>query len=134
MSLYKRYETSTKLSTKGAPVKFEKNEDGSVPTFFIARAHTSNQLFAKAVADHYPDGADNLGEEEMKDKNLAVFLDGNLIGWENVLDREGTPMEFTRANAEQLLRDLPELLTVLHFNAHNLSNFLKAAEEKAVKN
>lgn len=134
MSLYRRYETSEKLSTKGAPVKFEANEDGTIPTFFIARSHTSNQLFAKAVAEHYPNGSDGMSEEELTQRNLSVFLDGNLIGWKNVQGRDGKPLAFNKENARTLLTDLPEVATRLRIAASDLSNYLKTAEEKAVKN
>jgi len=134
MSLYKRYETSNELSIKGAPVKFEANEDGTVPTFFIARSHSSNQLFAKAVKEHYQGGTENMSDEELKAANLAVFLDSNLMGWRNVQGRDGLPLEFNRGNAETLLTDLPEILNRLHFASQSVATYLKVNEEKAVKN
>lgn len=134
MSLYKHYETSTKLSTKGAPVKFEANEDGTIPTFFIARSHNSNQLFAKAVASHYAKGTDNMSEEELTEANLNIFLEGNLMGWENVLDRKDKPMPFSKENATTLLSDLPDVYQRLRIASNELANYLKTAEEKAVKN
>lgn len=133
-NLYKRFETSDKLATKGFPVKLDKNDDGTVPTFHIARSHTSNQLFAKAVKDHYPEGSDNLSDEELTKRNVLVFVDGNLIGWDNVQDREGQALKFGRDNAVQLMTDLPELFEVLRNESVKLSNYLKANEEKAVKN
>lgn len=134
MSLYARYETSNKLSIKGAPVKFPANEDGSFPTFFIARAHSSNQLFAKACKSNYEKGIPNMSEEELLEANLAIFLDANLIGWENILDRKGKVLPFSKENAKTLLTDLPEVFEKLQREASELSNYLKSAEEKAVKN
>lgn len=134
MSLYKRYETSPKLSSKGAPIKFEANEDGTIPTFFIARSHNSNQLFAKAVSVHYAKGTENMSEEELVEANLNIFLEGTLMGWENVLDRNDKPLPFTKANAHELLTDLPDIYERLRMQSHTLANYLKSAEEKAVKN
>lgn len=134
MSLYKHYETSTKLSTKGTPVKFEANEDGSIPTFFIARSHNSNQLFAKAVSTNYAKGTDNMTEEELVEANLNIFLEGNLMGWENVLDRKDKTLPFSKENAVTLLTDLPDVYQRLRIESNQLANYLKTAEEKAVKN
>lgn len=137
-SLYRMFETSPTLIGQGAPYRLPKNDDGTTPTFHIARAHSSNQLFAKVVAEVYTpeinERVSEMTEEEARDLELEVFVRANLIGWENVLTREGEPLKFSAANAKALFADLPELFDLCRQFSYRLSNYLKTAEEKAVKN
>lgn len=138
MSLYKRFETSKKLATEGAPLHFPKNDNGTVPTLFIARAHSSNQLHAAAVKDVYtPEvikGLENMPDDDVAQMTIEVFLRGSLMGWENIEDRDGAPLEFSKENARQFFTDLPEVFEIAQRFATNLSNYLKVAEDNAVKN
>jgi hypothetical protein len=137
-SLYKHFETSKSLTTTGAAFTLPKNDDGTVPTLQIARAHTSNQLHAKAVAKVYTPEVmqtlEQLSEDEALSMEIEVFVTGCLMGWKNVLDRDGEVLEFNQANARELLFDLPELFQSVRAYSHRLSNYLKTAEEKAIKN
>jgi len=137
-SLYKHFETSKALTTTGATFTLPKNDDGTVPTLVIARAHNSNQLHAKAVAKVYTPEVmadiDKLSEDEALMMEIEVFVSGCLIGWTNVLDRDGEVLEFNADHARELFFDLPELFTAVRGFANRMSNYLKTAEDKAIKN
>lgn len=137
-SLYKHFETSKKLVDTGAAFTLPKNDDGTVPTLQIARAHTSNQLHAKAVAKVYtPEVMERVGDmddAEAQSLEVEVFVTGCLMGWSNIYDRDGEVLEFNAANARELFYDLPELFLGARGFAHRLANYLKSAEDKAVKN
>lgn len=142
MGLYKAFETSKHLTETGAKCQFHEaaNEDGTIPTFIVARSHNSNQLFTRAVAEIYtPEfnkrmAANALEEGELEAANTKVMIQGNIIGWENIQDRDGSPLPFTRENLTRVLSDLPELVDRIRAFSANMANYLKAAEDEAVKN
>lgn len=138
MSMYKRYQPSKKLTEKGAPLRFPANEDGTVPTLILARAHVSNQLHAAAVARFYtPEvmkAMDEMPEEEAMDLAIEVLLAGSLMGWENITGEDDEPLEFNHDNAVKLFKDLPDVFTSAQMFVRNMNNYLKSAEENAVKN
>lgn len=137
-SLFKAFETSKDLISKGAPLKLPKNADGTIPVMHIARAHSSNQLYAKAVADVYTpeinERLSDLDEDEARGLEIEVVLASNLIGWENIHGRDDKPLEFNAENARQLFTELPELFDIVRRFSYQMSNYLKSAEDKAVKN
>lgn len=142
MGLYKSFELSSSLTETGAKCSFPEaiNEDGSIPAITVARSHSSNQLFMKAVATVYtPEfntrlAAGTLDDKEAADANLEVMLQGTVMGWENIQDRDGAPLPFTRENAKRVLTDLPEVVQRIRVFSAELSNYLKSAEDAAVKN
>ncbi len=76
-------------------------------------------------------------EEQSSDILRRVYADAVIIGWDNVTDRDGNPLEFTKDNFVQLMADLPTLWRAIRTEAANHENFLKAQaqqEGKAVGN
>lgn len=142
MGLYKSFELSSHLTETGAKCSFPEavNEDGTIPAIIVARSHSSNQLFMKAVAAVYTPEFNkrlangDLSDSEAADANLEVMLQGTVMGWENIYDRDGAPLMFTRENAKRVLSDLPEVVSRLRVFSAELNNYLKSAEDAAVKN
>ena len=136
MSLYKTFGTDTDLETKGVWCEFPTNEDGTVPGFLLARMSSTNPKYQKAIEQiakkHKQEiELDILSEATAKPVMLAVFLDHILLDWRNVQTEAGKNLPFNRANAEKLMKELPDLYTVLQDFAKRLSNYRKAEVERA---
>lgn len=132
-SPYKMFKTDEVLETKGIVQDFG---DFKIT---IARAGGANKKFAKASEEkfrpHRRALEAGLMSEELTTKILAeVFADSVILGWENVTDENGQPMEFTRENVIKLLTDLPELFTDIRAQATKLALYRRDDTEAAVKN
>lgn len=131
MSLYKNFKTSSVLEEEGIFVKLKANEDGTIPTFKIARASRNNKRYVKTFEakirpfkDEIESG--NLDPETDKRIMVDIFVSGVLLDWKNVQDENNKPMLFNRDNAIKLLTDLPELYEFLNNKASDMKNFLEA--------
>lgn len=138
MSLYKKFETSKKLSEQGARLEFSANEDGTIPTFIIARAHMGNQRYAKVISEVFPTDIavklNKMEKAEVDKLELTAFVRANLLGWENILGRDEQPLDFNEDNALALFTDLPEVYGACYNFARDINNYLKVNEEASVKN
>jgi len=68
----------------------------------------------------------------IQDINIQLFVEYALTSWENVTDRQGNQLPFTKENAVKLLQELPELYSFLSEEGSNLDNF-KDTEDTAKK-
>ena len=147
MSLSKIFKTDSALEQKGTPITFPENDDGTVPTFYIARMHETNVKYKKAleVATRPYRRELQLGtmpDNKAKDISMAVFAETILTGWENipVEDLGMTPTTenekaaFTKENVKLLMDNLPDLYSELQSQARNMANFLAAQREDETKN
>jgi acyl carrier protein phosphodiesterase len=66
--------------------------------------------------------------EKVNEINIECFVDHCLLRWENITDREGKPLLFTKENAIKLLLDLPELYTALSEQAGDVESFREVEE------
>lgn len=135
MSLRRVYKTDSAKETGGIPVHMAPNDDGSIPTFYVARSSRANPKYLAALErilkPHRPAIARNALPVGMSEKLMRqVFIEGALIGWDNVLssDVNGNPdsegfAQFNETNAETLFDGLPELFAELESKASDMSNF-----------
>jgi hypothetical protein len=138
MSLYKQFKTHKESEENGIIIRFKKNDDGTIPSFKIARASSSNKNWAKtfeAKARPFKRDIEEkvLSEEDANDLNIDVFVSAILQGWENVQDEHGKNIVYNRDNAIKLFHDLPELYETLDAKSKDMQNFLEAnlkADEK----
>lgn len=138
-SLYKNFATDKNAEVEGVWIEEVANEDGTIPRFKIARMSQSNPNYTKALKRRTQPvqrliDIGTLPPEQNRKLFLEVFLDAILLVWENVQDRDGTPMEFNRDNARRLYEDLPDLALHHQIAAQDASRFRKLELEDAIKN
>lgn len=139
MSIYSQFKTNKNCEENGITIRFAANEDGTIPSFKIARACRSNKKWAvafeaasrkfkKEIADR------TVTEEESQIVTVETFCKALLIGWDNIQGADGKPIVFSVENAIKLFTELPELFDILYTKAHDFTNFLEADVKVAEKN
>lgn len=141
MSLYKQYKTDETKTNEGVAIKLHEaeNEDGTIPTFYLARMSSTNKAYQKAMeAKTRPYRRQielgTMSEETAIKINVDVFCETILKGWENVNNEHGQPLPFSKQIAVKLMTDLPDVLDRLTAEAKNIENFRAAALEDEAKN
>ena len=132
-SIYDVFETDESLEAKGIRVRIADS------VFIVARAGGSNERFRKvAEAKTRPlrrrIETNTIEAEELNRVMAEIFAESVLLGWENVTQRDGTPLTFSRDNVVKLLLDLPDLFQVLQEESKTLANFKALEIEGDVKN
>lgn len=146
MSLSSQYKTNQTKAIEGVAITFPANEDGTIPTFYVARMNDSNPQYAArlaAVTKPFKRQIDagTLPNEKAKELTKEVFLSTVLKGWENVkasdvtgnIDDEGYA-GFTKAGAAMLMNNLPDLYSELVTEASGIARFLADELESEAKN
>lgn len=146
MSLTKQFATNKEAEIEGVEVTFSPNEDGTVPTFVVSRASRSNPRYLKALErltkpHRRAIELKTLSREMSEDIFRQVFVDGNMMAWENVPLSDVTGEEkdtgyapFSRANAIALLTRLPDLYDELQAAASDASRFRNEILEEEAGN
>lgn len=139
MSIYSQFATDKAKETEGVAIAYGANEDGSIPSFKIARMGKTNKKYTKAFeAKTRPYRRQielqTLSEEISEKVMLEVFVETILLGWDNVIGRDGKKLPFTRQNAIQLMTDLPDLYADLQAEASKAIRFLEEQREEEAKN
>lgn len=128
-SIYDLYETNKDAEINGVPVTF-----GGAGKIRIARAGGANERFAAAF-ERKTRGrrreieAGTMPISEQRRLSIEAFAETVVLGWENIVDKNGQPMEFNRANVVKLLTDLPDLFDRLRDEATAMTNFQQQALE-----
>lgn len=139
MSIFKQFGTDKKLEQDGVLVEYPANEDGSIPSFRLARMCRSNKRYMKAVeaATRPHKRAIELGTikpETAEEVFLDVFVGTILLGWDNIQDNTWLEIPFSKEAAKNLLKELPDLYDDLQEKAKNMSLFLESEMEQEAKN
>ena len=139
MSIFKQFGTDKKLEQEGVLVEYPANEDGSIPSFRLARMCRSNKRYMKAVeaATRPHKRAIELGTikpETAEEVFLDVFVGTILLGWDNIQDNAWLEIPFSKEAAKNLLKELPDLYDDLQEKAKNMSLFLESEMETEQKN
>ena len=135
-SLYKQFSTNKTLERAGIAVAYPDDdapENTPTPTFHIARSGGSNVAFQKALDRETRPlrraiATDNVSVETMNRVHRKVFIEACLLGWDDVVGKDGKPLSFSKANAEILFTDLPELYDDLLRQSSTVSLFRAVAE------
>ena len=103
--------------------------------FKVARAGGSNEKYRRLMQARMKPYRRQIQNETMSEDKaqeilLETFVDGVLLDWRDVTDREGNKMEFNRENALQLLSDLKDLFADLQTQASKISNFRREEMEE----
>lgn len=130
-SLYDMFETNSGAEKEGVWVTIGQSR------FKIARAGGSNETFMTEASRRlkpFHAALENLPQKTANQIAVEIFVDLLLLGWENVPDRAGNLLEFSKDAAKKLLLELPNLFLVLQAESQRMSNFTAAAIEAAAKN
>jgi hypothetical protein len=140
MGLFKPYQTNQQKELEGVPVICgDTNEDGSMPTFIIARACKSNIRYTKALERETRPykrliESDRLSNATALQVQRRVFVQTLLMGWENVFDEKEKPIPFNQENAIMLFDKLPDLYDELATSSQKQSLYLETTLEEDAKN
>ena len=138
-SLFKQFGTDAKKEQEGVRVTYAANEDGSLPTFIIARRSRSNTAYRVTMERETRPYRRQIELETLDAKtadeiNMRVFAQSLLLGWENVQNTAGQKMEYTLDNAITLFKLLPDLFDDLNEKAGKATLFVATETEEAAKN
>lgn len=139
MSIFKQFGTDKTKEIEGVLVEYPANEDGSIPSFKLARMCRSNKRYVKAVetATRPHKRAGELGTikpEVAEEIMLDVFVGTILLGWENLQDLEGKEIPYSKSKAKEIMVEIPDLYDDLQKKANDINTFLKSEMEQEEKN
>jgi hypothetical protein len=139
VSIFKQFQTDKSKELEGIDVEFGANEDGSVPTFKLARMCRSNKKYTKAIEAATKPVQRLIELGTLKDSQgesimLDVFVSTILLGWENIVGPDGHKIPFSKENAKSLMIQLPDLYDELQDKAKKISLFMEASLEQDAKN
>lgn len=139
MSLYAQFETDKVFEQDGIYLEYGPASNGKPIRFKVARAGGANKGYSKSLEKFsrmHRVALENetLSNDVAKKALLDVFCTSVLLGWENVEDRDGKPLPFTRDNAIALMTDLPDLYDNIQKQASKAALFRKAEMEDDLKN
>lgn len=138
MGIYSQFKTSAKCEENGITVRFKPNDDGTIPSFQIARSGRNNINWVKTFEEETRPfkkeiEEKTITEDESKRINLIIFCKAIVKGWDNIQGPTGTVIDFTYDNAIMLFTNLPELYETLNAKSFERDNYLEAnlkADEK----
>lgn len=139
MSLFSQFKTDSDKERNGVEITYAANEDGTIPTFIIARAAKSNREWSKEYERQTKPYRRQIElktfpNEKAEEIALSVFVKIILKGWSNVQDESGNEIPFTQENAIQLFKSLPELYEDLDKQSGDMALFKASAREEEAKN
>lgn len=139
MSLYKQFETDTSIEKTGILLEYGKNSKGQPIAIRIARAGGANDAYLKRIEARAKPHRRSIQNETIERALLEgivkeVFAETVVLGWENVEDRDGNPMQFSKENCLKLFQDLPDLFADIQEQAGRAVLFRKEIQEASAKN
>lgn len=114
MSLYQQFKSDANLEKSGILLEYGFSKSGKPITIRIARAGGGNSAFTKRMEAKVKPYRRQIQTETIDtaivEKLLReVYAETVVLGWENVEDADGNPLDFTAANCIKLFEDLPDL-------------------------
>lgn len=137
--LYAQFKTDTGLETGGIIVEYGMNSQKKPISFRLARAGGSNSRYTKRLEIRLKPYRRQLQNESMDTKQLEqivreVTAETVLLGWENVEDENGKPLEFNYENSLKLFTDLPDLYADLQAQSQRSALYRVEVLEGDAKN
>lgn len=139
MSLYKQFGTNTAAETHGTRVEFPANDDGTIPSFLVARMGGANKRYnaeltrkTRPLTTAIRNGT--LSDDQAKHISLDVFIETVLQSWSNIYDAKGKELVYSKQSARKLFTDLPDLYDEIVRQASALTTFQTAELDETAKN
>jgi len=136
MSLDKAYRVDQNKVDNGIPVEFPEamNDDGTIPTFYLAYAGGPNEEYKAALAKRSRGFRSGTIPEKVATTILAhVYAEAVIKGWDNVYINE-QKLEYNTNNCIQLLKDLPEFFSTIRERATEITGYLLTELNSVAKN
>lgn len=141
--LFKAFKTNEVAEQEGTPVLMEDavNDDGTVPTFFVAYAGSKSNTKYRAALDaaykpfkRQVEANNQAAKDKWIDKTNDLFCDYLIKGWENVLDADNNKINYSQEACRDLMRQLPVVLTRLVSHSVDYEQFRDEDLEVDAKN
>lgn len=134
MNIYKAFQTDTTAEIEGKYF----NIDGLGDAEFLL-AYQGNPEFKRLNAEllrpyRVEISTGTLSQEKQDEILIECFSKKIVLGWKNVEDDAGNPLEYSPDKAAELLTALPHLLKRIYALSVNWENFRVADKELAIKN
>jgi len=132
MGTYKAYKTDENLeSSQGVWI-----DCGDAGKYLIRRAGGANERYRRILENKMTPVRQQIERRRLPEAKanrllIEAFVEGVLVDWKDVTGPDEKPLEFNRANAIQLLEDLPDLFQDLQTAAGNAANFRAALLDDA---
>lgn len=130
INLYAKYASDRQKEKTGVPFYIDKDSDTYI---LVGRWCARNVEHLKAQAEISLQMAD-VDESEREEARIRVFAEHLITGWNNITDKDGNELPFSRENAVMLLSDLPDLANDLLNFALDRTNYGLDSVETATKN
>lgn len=139
MSLYKQFKTDNSLEKEGIVLEYGENSKGKPIAIRIARAGGANKAYEKRMEIRVKPYRRQIQNETMESALVErivkeVYAETVVIGWENVEDENGNPMEFSVENCIKLFDDLPDLFRDIQEQSQRAALFRAEVREADAKN
>lgn len=139
MSLYKQFKTDNTLEKEGILLEYGTNSKGDPICIRIARAGGANAQYAKRMETRVKPYRRQIQNETMENALVErivkeVYAETVVLGWENVEDENGQPMQFNEKNCVKLFDDLPDLFRDLQEQSQRAALFRAEVREADSKN
>lgn len=121
MNLYEVYSSNEEMEKNGVWFEMSDTVGFKVKKFGGANAKKIQQLQAKYLKPYTRMMKAGKMDEKLERKlYVEIFVDGCLVDWKGVTDKDGKVLEFTRDNAISIMNDLPNLFDeVVNFCVDN---------------
>lgn len=115
------------------------NEDGSVPSFLVARLAKGNKRYEAVQARLFKPhqrkiDLGTMPAEQYSDLVLDVFVESILLDWAHVKDENDVSLHYSKEKAKELMKAMPDLYNYLASESSNIANFQKEVMEDNAKN
>lgn len=139
MSLYQQFKSDANLEKSGILLEYGFNKAGKAITIRIARAGGANNAYTKRMEAKFKPYRRQIQTEtidtQIVEKLLReVYAETVVLGWENVEDADGNPMDYTVANCVKLFEDLPDLFKDIQEQSQRSALFRAELLEAAAGN
>lgn len=139
MSLYKNFATNTDLEKVGILLEYGNNSKGKPIAIRIARAGGANKRYENLLQARLKPyrrqlQCDMMSNELQEKILMEVYAESVVLGWENVEDAEGNPMDFNKENVIKLFTDLPDLYEDVKAQSVRAALFRQEEREEDSKN
>lgn len=104
------------------------------PVLNVVSATVANKPYFAGLLKNAASRSRSASDEsdQLRENDYSLYSRHVVTGWSNVVDEDGEPVPFTKANCEEFLRVLPEFLfDELRTFCGNASNFTEVVEIEA---
>lgn len=132
-NLHAQYETDEALEASGVEVPLGDGIFIKVRSYRAPAVQEAHRRLLDGVK-HLRRRNRELPQGVSKDLAHRLLAEHVIVGWSGLKDADGQDIEFTAANARELLEELPHVADILADAAGNISNFQAQLDEEAEGN